>query len=346
MYARAKALFDAAIAVREGNPVRCRSLLAEATEASNSAREAARQAYEKHVEIRYESSRMKLVEIGADKAFPDEFAQLVSGIDATAGLFATGSYWDARIKAYSTLKGMNDLYETVRSLLNWLSDTQVRVESAIGAAQVLDASRWAPTEMKNAQQKYHDALTQMQAGDLKAAIDSMKAAGQIALRLRPLQDKMDKRGPSVPLVGRPTLSVHDKEIQGPDPGFQPPSAGNPLFGQRVRIADMSMSALGAPQKMYPIFSATVARFDVVAAEVLRDEGVMEKVLAGMDDNWGAAASKSGYFGFIYNNRIQMIKDLGTYPGKGEFLHTPYAAQFRLAGTRFSVNLVLCHIETN
>ena len=42
----------------------------------------------------------------------------------------------------------------------------------------------------------------------------------------------------------------------------------------------------------------------------------------------------------------MIKDFGTYPGKGEFLHTPYAAQFRLAGTRFSVNLVLCHFETN
>jgi hypothetical protein len=42
----------------------------------------------------------------------------------------------------------------------------------------------------------------------------------------------------------------------------------------------------------------------------------------------------------------MVKDLGTYQGKGEFLHTPYAAQFRLTGTRFSVNLVLCHIETD
>ena len=41
----------------------------------------------------------------------------------------------------------------------------------------------------------------------------------------------------------------------------------------------------------------------------------------------------------------MIKDLGTYPG-GVFVHAPYAAQFRLLGTRFRLNLVLCHIEPN
>lgn len=105
-----------------------------------------------------------------------------------------------------------------------------------------------------------------------------------------------------------------------------------------------MSSLGAPQKLYSTFSAAVARFDVVAAEGLRDAGIMEKVLAGLDDNWQAAVSRSGYFGFIYSDRIQMVKDLGTYSGKGELLHAPYAAQFRLVGTRFRVNLVLCHIE--
>ena len=107
-----------------------------------------------------------------------------------------------------------------------------------------------------------------------------------------------------------------------------------------------MSSLGAPQRLYTTFSAAVARFDVVAAEGLRDAGIMEKVLAGMDDSWEAAVSRSGYFGFIYSDRIQMVKDLGTYSGKGEFLHAPYAAQFRLVGTRFRVNLVLCHIEPN
>ena len=109
---------------------------------------------------------------------------------------------------------------------------------------------------------------------------------------------------------------------------------------------MSMSSLGAPQKLYLTFQAAVAHFDLVAAEGLRDEGTMEKVLAGMDDSWEAAVSRGGYFGFIYNSRIQMVRDLGTYPETGEFLHAPYAAQFTLAGTRFLVNLVLCHVEAD
>ena len=36
----------------------------------------------------------------------------MSGIDATAGLFAAGSYRDARLKERSKLKGMSNLYET------------------------------------------------------------------------------------------------------------------------------------------------------------------------------------------------------------------------------------------
>ena len=341
MYAKAQAVLDAALAVRESDPTRCRSLLAEAREAANAAKEAALKAYEDDVRTRFEASRSKLVDIGADRAFPDEFARLVSGIDATADLFATGSYWNARFKAYSTLKGMSDLYDNVRGLLNWLRDARVRVENALVAAQAIDAPRWAPTEMKDAQQKYRDALSQMQAGDLKAAIDSMKTAGQIALRLPYLQNKMDKREASVPPASRQAL-------QDPPVAFQAPPVESRVPSQRVRIANMSMSLLGAPQRLYNVFSAAVARFDLVAAEGLRDAGVMEKVLSGMDVDagWEAAVSRSGYFGFIYNDRIQMVKDLGTYPGKGEFLHTPYGAQFRLAGTRFSVNLVLCHVEAS
>jgi hypothetical protein len=78
---------------------------------------------------------------------------------------------------------------------------------------------------------------------------------------------------------------------------------------------MSMSSLGAPQRLYLAFQTAVARFDLTAAEGLRDAGIMEKVLAGMDEGWEAAVSRSGYFGFIYNDRIQMVQDLGTYPEK-------------------------------
>ena len=344
MYANAQAAFDTATAAREGDPLRCRSFLAQAAEAAGVAKEAALRAYEEDVRGRFEASRARLVEIRADRAFPDEFGRIVSGIDAALGLFAAKSYWDARIEAYGTLKGMGDLYERVQGLLGWLRDARLRVGSDISAARALDAQLWAPTELANAEKKYQDAMTQMQAGDLQTAVDSMRAAGVIAVRLPLLRSQVDTRGAGIPLTGRPAAPGNDNKIQGPRPELQPPPAGILLAGQRVHIAEMSMTSLGAPQKLYTAFAAAVARFDVVAAEGLKDKGIMEKVLSGMDESWEAAVSRSGYFGFIYSERIQMVKELGTYSGKGEFLHAPYGAQFRLVGTRFRVNLVLCHIE--
>ncbi|HTP58876.1 MAG TPA: hypothetical protein VMM82_08160, partial [Spirochaetia bacterium] len=320
MYATAQATFESALAARDGDPARCRSLLAQATDTANSARQAALTAYEGDVKNRFNASRAKLVEIGADRAFPDEFGQLVSGIDSATGLFADGSYWDARFKAYTILKGMTDLYDTVHGILDWLKDAQIRVQNAIDAAQALDALQWAPAAMRDAEGKYHDALAQMQAGNLKAAVDSMKAAGQIALNMPYLKDTMDRRGARAPASGvSPAGAPPEGARTLPrEPAVQPPPVASSFPGQRVRIADMSMSSLGAPQKLYMTFSAAIARFDVVAAEGLSDAGVMEKVLSGMDDSWEAAVSRSGYFGFIYNDRIQMVKDLGAYPEKGQF----------------------------
>jgi len=40
-----------------------------------------------------------------------------------------------------------------------------------------------------------------------------------------------------------------------------------------------------------------------------------------------------------------VKELGNYPEGGPFARPPYGAQFRLSGTRFAINLVVCHIET-
>ncbi|MGD0727270.1 MAG: hypothetical protein ABSB63_17085 [Spirochaetia bacterium] len=118
-----------------------------------------------------------------------------------------------------------------------------------------------------------------------------------------------------------------------------------LSGQRIRIADLRMSWSDTTRGMYPALSETVARFDVVAADEVGDAGRMEKVLAGMDDGWEAAVSRGGFFGFFYSNRVQLVKELGTYHETGQFVRPPYGAQFRLLGTRFVFNLVVCHVET-
>ena len=96
---------------------------------------------------------------------------------------------------------------------------------------------------------------------------------------------------------------------------------------------------------YSALSETVAHFDIVAADEVGDPGRMEKVLAGMDEGWEAAVSRGGFFGFFYSSRVQLTKDLGTYHETGQFVRPPYGAQFRLRGSRFAFNLVVCHVET-
>jgi hypothetical protein len=118
-----------------------------------------------------------------------------------------------------------------------------------------------------------------------------------------------------------------------------------VSAESIHIGDVSLRPLNASRSTYTAVSSFVSRFDLVAAEEIRDAGSMEKVLAGMDENWEAAVSRRGFFGFIYNGRVQLVRDLGTYPGK-QFKQPPYGAQFRLAGTRFAFNLVACQATEN
>jgi len=115
-----------------------------------------------------------------------------------------------------------------------------------------------------------------------------------------------------------------------------------LFGQDVRIAALSMGA-GQPARLLEVARA-VARFDVVAADGIRGTGDMEKVLAGLDDSWEAVLNGvGGYYGFFHNERLEVVKELGTYRGPTRFARPPYGVQFRLARSRFAFNLVACRV---
>ena len=122
---------------------------------------------------------------------------------------------------------MDDLYWRVHNLLDWLRDAKVRVESALSSARG-SARGWAPRELESAEKKYQDASTQMQAGDLSAAVDSMRSAGLIAVRLPLLRDDMDKRRAGVPLADRPLLPGTTTRFRVAVPGFSlpPPTASS------------------------------------------------------------------------------------------------------------------------
>ncbi len=119
-----------------------------------------------------------------------------------------------------------------------------------------------------------------------------------------------------------------------------------LFSQNVSVAELSLTSIGNSPNRYTTLAAAVGRFDVVAADDVRDAGHMEKVLAAMDENWEACGSRNGGFGFFYNDRVQLVKELGVYGTTTQFARPPYGAQFRLSGSGFLFNVVACHVAEN
>lgn len=117
------------------------------------------------------------------------------------------------------------------------------------------------------------------------------------------------------------------------------------FGQDIRIAALSMGGGAAAGTALIDVARAVARFDVVAADGIRDAGDMEKVLAGLDDRWEAVLNGAGgYYGFFYNARLEVVKELGTYRGPGSFPRPPYGVQFRLPRSRLAFNLVASRVS--
>jgi len=127
-----------------------------------------------------------------------------------------------------------------------------------------------------------------------------------------------------------------------------------LSAQVVRIASYNVAGLGGPRKDYMTLAKVINNFDVVAAEDVKSAGGLEKVLSLLADGWEAAISDneqesakySEFFGFFYNERVQLYRMLGPYPGDALFSRPPYGANFKVKGTSFSFNLIACHIDSS
>lgn len=119
-----------------------------------------------------------------------------------------------------------------------------------------------------------------------------------------------------------------------------------LQAQEVQIVAISMG-LGSGPRVQPLEVAqALARFDVVAADRVGGAEDMERLLAGMGDNWEAILDGTdGSYGFLYNERIEAARELGTYHGESRFAQPPYGVQFRVPSTGLVFNLVGCRIST-
>jgi endonuclease/exonuclease/phosphatase family metal-dependent hydrolase len=124
-----------------------------------------------------------------------------------------------------------------------------------------------------------------------------------------------------------------------------------LFGQELRVASYNMERLGQNHKNYAILAKVVADFDVVAAEEVMNGKGMAAVLEQLGGRWADFTSAQGegskryqeHFGFFFDDKIELSRDLGEYPQAGEFFRPPYGVQFKVKSTGFAFNLVACHI---
>lgn len=120
----------------------------------------------------------------------------------------------------------------------------------------------------------------------------------------------------------------------------------------LRIASYNMMRLGNGTKDYTMLASVVDDFDVVGAiEVMNKRGmdlVRDKLPAGwshvVSDVSVGDKSYKEFFGFFYNDKVEVVSVLGFYPDEeNAFMRPPFGVQFRVKETGFTFNLVLAHI---
>jgi len=124
-----------------------------------------------------------------------------------------------------------------------------------------------------------------------------------------------------------------------------------LDAQELSVASYNMERLGQGHKDYATLAKVVAHFDVVAAEEVMNSKGPSDLMVQLGGGWSDFVSVQGegsrryqeHFGFFYDDKVELSRDLGEYPKLHEFFRPPYAVQFRVKSTGFTFNLVACHI---
>jgi endonuclease/exonuclease/phosphatase family metal-dependent hydrolase len=124
-----------------------------------------------------------------------------------------------------------------------------------------------------------------------------------------------------------------------------------LGAQELRVASYNMERLGQSHKDYATLARVIMSFDVVAAEEVMNSKGPSDVMAKHGGGWADFVSVQGegwrnyqeHFGFFFDEKVELSRDLGEYPVPHEFFRPPYAVQFRVKATGFTFNLVACHI---
>ena len=120
----------------------------------------------------------------------------------------------------------------------------------------------------------------------------------------------------------------------------------------VSIASYNMLRLGTNNhKDYEKLASVVENFDVVGSiEVIKETG-MQETMKYLPTTWKYVISEKNvgttsykeYFGYFYDDKIELVQPLGFYPINEEFERPPYGAQFKIKNSDFTFNVIIAHI---
>lgn len=125
------------------------------------------------------------------------------------------------------------------------------------------------------------------------------------------------------------------------------------FAQDLKLASYNMMRLGTNNhKDYTTLASVVNNFDIVGAiEVINEKGLasIESVLPSgwkyiISPNSVGEKTYREYYGFLYNDKVEVVKDVGFFPNKeNEFARPPYCVQFRDKASGFVFNVAIIHV---
>jgi nucleoid-associated protein YgaU len=193
-YAEAQRLLDEALALRAAEPAGARVRLAETIDAANLAFDNAVARGAADLARRMEAARQRLLTLEADKFMASEFDSATAGIGEAEGLYAAGSYAEARARALAALRDMSDLANSLQDRLDWVRQLKRETEQLMKQAEDTGAYADAPGQKEKVTGLYTQGIGAWQAYELDPAEEYFGAAREAARdTLRISREKRDTR---------------------------------------------------------------------------------------------------------------------------------------------------------
>jgi len=159
LFLEANELLEEAKTIAENDPDRSRELLNAAVGKANEAYRLSvdAQVSEKVAKLRELESRLR--EIEAQKYAPEDFRVVQDRADRLIAFLNSEDYENADRQYYSTLRAMQNLYDTIDNNIRWIKILDRDTTAYMSEAEEKEAFLWASEELEKANYNYSDGIS-------------------------------------------------------------------------------------------------------------------------------------------------------------------------------------------